>query len=221
MEDFDNIKLMSKRPNIATLTGLRFDYLDPTVGMVNIVDLVEGMSKDCRFAGQCSGWYSVARHSVRVSLRVEKVARNEMNVRESEVIELALKALFHDAPEAYTKDAPSPWKKLFREIWKPIEIRLTRVIYQAMGIEVPIGLDIDPIDAVIHRADEFIYLCEWHDIMNTEKIKDWYYPGERPSYNDEPMTVNYATWEEDRRYFMGRYNELVARREALSRTRRA
>lgn len=213
MEDFDNIKLMSKRANIATLSGLRFDYQSPTVGMVNVFDIAAGIAKCCRFAGQCRGWYSVARHSVLVSERVEKVARG-MGYHPGLVVEFALMALFHDSAEAYTNDAPSPWKKLLKEIWKPLEIRIERCIFLALGLDIPIGLGVDPVPKIVHDADEFMYLCEWHDIMNTERIKDWYFPGERPSYDEQPRIDNSRTWVEDHELFLKRYDALLSRREA-------
>jgi hypothetical protein len=214
MEDFDNIKLMSRRPNIATLSGLRFDYAEPTVGMVNIFDIAAGTSKCCRFAGQCRGWYSVARHQVLVSERVERLLR-EQGFDELTVVIVALAALLHDAAEAYTNDAPSPWKKLLRDLWRPLETRMMRVIFTAFGIDIPIGLGVDPVPKIVHEADEFMYLCEWHDIMNTERIKDWYYPGERPSYEEQPRIDNSRTWQDDHDLFLRRYDALVARRQTL------
>lgn len=216
MEDLDNIKLMSRRPNIATLSGLRFDYLEPTVGMIHIGDVAAGLSKCCRFAGQCRGWYSVARHSVRVSLRVEREARR-LGLPELTIVLLAFKALFHDGSEFATCDAPSPWKKVLYSIWKPVELAITKVIYQAFNLD--LGIDADPIPRIVHDADTFIYLCEWHDIMNVEKIKDWYYPGDRPSLLDEPTCDNGASWEEDYVLFMDRFNDLSRRREAASAVR--
>jgi hypothetical protein len=151
---------------------------------------------------------------VLVSERVETVARR-LGWRESVIVDHALSALLHDAAEAYTNDAPSPWKKLLRDAWKPLETRIMRVIYTAFEIDIPIGLGVDPVPRIVHEADEFMYLCEWHDIMNTERIKDWYYPGERPSYEEQPRIDNSRSWQEDQQLFMKRYDALIERRKAL------
>lgn len=64
---------------------------------VHIEDIAHGLANEARFAGHTRERYSVAEHCVRVSWVVPR--------------ELALRALLHDASEAYLKDIPRPIKK--------------------------------------------------------------------------------------------------------------
>src|ERR1700693_75116 len=49
---------------IQTFTGRQFWPLDPRPEEVCIEDIAHGLSNECRFAGQCRSFYSVAQHSV-------------------------------------------------------------------------------------------------------------------------------------------------------------
>lgn len=80
-----------------TASGRRYWPLDPRVEDVHIGDIARGLSMLCRYAGQVKHFYSVAEHSVLVSLMVPP--------------ELALEALLHDATEAYLTDIVRPFKK--------------------------------------------------------------------------------------------------------------
>lgn len=60
------------------------------------MDIAHSLSMQCRFSGHCKQFYSVAEHSVIVSLLVKP--------------EYALYGLMHDASEAYLTDVTSPVK---------------------------------------------------------------------------------------------------------------
>lgn len=81
-----------------TSTGKRFDFAAPSLDQIDIKDIAMGLSRECRYAGQCSTFYSVAQHSVLASHLVTH--------------EFALEALLHDAAEAYVRDIPAPLKGL-------------------------------------------------------------------------------------------------------------
>lgn len=83
---------------LQTYTGRRFYPADPRPSDIDIEDIAHGLAHLCRFAGQCSRFYSVAEHSVLVSYCVPR--------------EHAMQALLHDATEAYIVDIPRPAKKL-------------------------------------------------------------------------------------------------------------
>ena len=76
----------------------------------DIADIAHGLSHLCRFVGQCSRFYSVAEHCVRMSKLIEP--------------KFALEALMHDATEAYCADLPRPLKELvadYREVERSID----------------------------------------------------------------------------------------------------
>lgn len=84
-----------------TWSGKRFTPFAPKVDDIVIEDIGQGLSHLCRFAGQCSKFYSVAEHS---GLVVDAVARMGGSITEQRW------ALLHDATEAYVVDLPRPVK---------------------------------------------------------------------------------------------------------------
>lgn len=103
-----------------TYTGKKIYLENPSVDDIDIEDIAQGLANTCRFAGQCSEFYSVAEHSIRVAIAV--------NNREIE-----FEALMHDATEAYIHDITSPLKSVLPE-YKRIEIRLNDVIREKFNI---------------------------------------------------------------------------------------
>lgn len=81
--------------NMVTHTGKYIDPYNLKPEDIDIIDIAQGLSKLCRYAGQCEGFYSVAEHSVLVAQQVWK-ATHDFN--------LTRIALLHDAPEAYIGD---------------------------------------------------------------------------------------------------------------------
>lgn len=85
-------------PWMQTFTGKRYSFLKPTPEMIDIVDIAHALAHTCRFGGHVKHFYSVAQHSVNVSLTVEP--------------KFAFEALMHDAHEAYVGDVLKPFKEL-------------------------------------------------------------------------------------------------------------
>jgi hypothetical protein len=79
-----------------THTGRKFWPLDPRPEDIAIEDIAHALSHICRYGGHCNEFYSVAEHSVLMSLKVSP--------------ENKLWALLHDATEAYLMDLPRPIK---------------------------------------------------------------------------------------------------------------
>lgn len=105
---------------IQTRSGHRFDYQFPDPDSIVIEDIAHALSMKCRFNGHCSRFYSVAEHSIRVSL---------MLATEQQTPEVQFFGLMHDTAEAYLPDVPRPLKHLpefgfFRDLEKSIEIAI-------------------------------------------------------------------------------------------------
>lgn len=106
---------------INTISGCEINYLVPSKSTLTIKDIAAGLSKESRFAGQTSTFYSVAQHSVLVMALAPA--------------ELSMAALLHDASEAFMKDIPSPLKTLLPD-YKRIEKELQEHILSVCGIEI-------------------------------------------------------------------------------------
>ena len=135
---------------ILTNSGKHFDLLDPQPDMIDIMDIAHGLANECRFAGQCVAFYSVAQHSVAASKIVAP--------------EFALEALLHDASEAYLKDIPSPLKALLPD-YKKIEERLEGVIRARYGLP-------EAQSAAVTDADRIMLATERRDLMPKDNT-DW------------------------------------------------
>lgn len=178
-------------PNILTYQGRYFDFLDPQVKDVSIVDIATALSRICRFTGHTSCFYSVAQHSVTVSRIVPP--------------EFALQGLLHDAAEAYLGDVSTPLKQLIPE-YKVIEHRVERVICQAFDLPFPL-------DPSIKQADLRMLVTEKRDLMprptkrssETDEVAWFPFSGVEPLEESiEPMSASRA-----KRAFLDRYAELT------------
>ena len=86
---------------IQTYTGGTFWPMDPQPDDIRIQDIAHSLSMQCRYAGHCIDFYSVAEHSVLLAQWVfEQTGSSGM----------ALWGLLHDAAEAYLVDVPRPLK---------------------------------------------------------------------------------------------------------------
>lgn len=130
---------------ILTSTGRRLDFSIPSADQIDIIDIANGLSKCCRFSGQCRAFYSVAQHSVLVSEIVRRP--------------VALAALLHDAAEAYTGDLPSPLKELIPQA-QHVENELMHAVYEHFGLWV------SPSEQqAIRHADLIMLATERRDLM--------------------------------------------------------
>lgn len=113
-------------------SGRQVDPLNLKPGDVSIEDIAHGLSLINRFNGQTRFPYSVARHSVNVSVRLEGS------------VELKLLGLLHDAAEVYLGDVIRPIKQAVRmqyawvgqETFEQLEARTLNIILGALGIDV-------------------------------------------------------------------------------------
>lgn len=86
---------------IGTYTGRKFWPMDPHADDVSIIDIAHSLSMQCRYAGHCRKFYSVAEHSVLIAQWLLDQGHGQR---------AALWGLLHDAAEAYLVDVPRPVK---------------------------------------------------------------------------------------------------------------
>lgn len=130
---------------IATYTNRRFNYIDVTAENIALGDIAQGLSNECRFAGQIAHFYSVAQHAVYVSYLVPR--------------EYALEALLHDATEAYSKDLPTPLKTLLPE-YKKIENRIDGVIRKKFNLPAEMSEVVNYADRVMLATERQFFALD-------------------------------------------------------------
>lgn len=123
---------------ILTNSGTRFDFENPTEEMINIEDIAAALSKQTRFNGHCSQFYSVARHSIIMASKISP--------------EFKLEALMHDATEAYIGDMVKPLKNLIPEFEK-IENKIHKVIAKKFKLKTKTPKEIKDLDLVMVASE--------------------------------------------------------------------
>lgn len=174
---------------LQTFTGEKFYPLDPRPEMVHLEDIAHALSNQCRFAGHIRDFYSVAQHSVLVSLICDRADR--------------LWGLLHDAPEAYICDLPRPVKYEPRmAVYKEVEKKLEAAIVSRFGLS-PIT---EP--PSVKAADRRLLFTERRDLFDVSlgKTKEW-----GMGLEGEPLPVKIIPWtpQHAEKMFIKRYEELT------------
>ena len=143
--------------HLCTWSGRTINLLDPQPESIHILDIAAGLANECRFAGQCPRFYSVAQHSVLAS----QIVRHG----------LAMQALLHDAAEAYLKDIPSPLKALLPE-YRAIEDRLSRVIRRRYGLPEDLAEEVEAADLQLlaTEARDLIHGPTWPELAGVRPL---------------------------------------------------
>jgi 5'-deoxynucleotidase YfbR-like HD superfamily hydrolase len=185
MAETANQHHVSVPPEILTISGRYFSYVTPEASVFTIEDIAHGLSHVCRFAGQCREFYSVAQHSVLVSMIVPP--------------HLALAGLMHDATEAFMGDVASPLKRLIPQ-YKEIEKRVERAIFERFGIALPLPIE-------VKQADLIALATEQRDLMTSHDRNVWVL-----TRGLDPLDVTIIPMDAlaARRAFLARFQELTA-----------
>jgi len=123
---------------IVTASGTQFDLLNPNPDDIRVEDIASGLSKLCRFTGQCNDFYSVAQHCVLGARELERPHR--------------LAFLLHDASEAYLADISKPLKELLPD-YRAIEDRLQAIICEKFSVEYPFSQEVKELDLTLGSTE--------------------------------------------------------------------
>lgn len=137
---------------IETFTGESFNVYMPSVEMVHLDDIAQSLSLICRYNGHIPSFYSVAEHSVRVSMWL---------YFHLYPLEDQLAGLMHDAAEAYVGDMVRPLKRHGELGFYHQELEL--------GVSATIADKFDvlfPFPEGVHEADKALYYWEVENIRS-------------------------------------------------------
>lgn len=167
---------------ICTYSGARFFIDECNTEDIPIEDIAHALAFNCRFNGHLEQFYSVAEHSVNVSLLVPE--------------EQSLWGLLHDVSEAFVPDMPRPFKQLMPE-FQQYEDRIMQAVAKQYGLEWPMPKELKYIDNNIVAVEA--------DVLFREP-PEWtkHYPRVAPDH----MIVGLAPGKA-RRLFLERYEELT------------
>ena len=136
---------------IETYTGRQFWPLDPRPEEIDRLDIAHALSQICRFTGHSKWHYSVATHSLLCAEYLHLEGASEA---------IQLRALLHDASEAYICDVARPVKPYLQN-YTDIEKQLMNVIYLSFGLPA----DDPEADAAVKRADDALLHMEALKLM--------------------------------------------------------
>ncbi len=170
-----------------TASGRRVFVLRPRCGDIRPEDIAASLSKLCRFGGHCRPFYSVAQHSVHVSLLVPP--------------DLAVLGLLHDAAEAYLQDIIRPVKRelpdyrALERIWEP-------VIHERFGL-CPSAADL----VALKAADTKALVTERRDVGH-RSWTNWHWKEEEQGARPDSARLVPLGPDRAERYFLSRAAQL-------------
>lgn len=182
----DRVTVIERGAWCQTYIGGQFFLDDPKPEEINILDIARALSQSCRYRGHTLRFYSVAEHSVLLAVYTSAVLGRSLRD--------TLKALLHDAGEAYYGDIPSPWKDRYpvlRELAKPVDDCI------ATKFAVELGKP-----DWLHEIDERIRCDEKAALMVPRD--DW------KLHDDGPLGVSIQAWTplEAEQKFLRLFNDL-------------
>jgi hypothetical protein len=187
-------------PTILTIDGEYFDYTDPEHSRFGIRAVAHGLSNTCRFTGQCKRFYSVAQHSLLVSMLLEAYTTYEQ-----------LAGLLHDGAEAFMVDVPRPLKYMLPD-YRDIEARVDRSVLNRFGIAYPVL-------PVVKQADRCALYLEQRELMAPHKDKwdvETEFYGMEYDFQKLQRWLDEMTPVEAKAQFIIRYNDLTGSNEPLT-----
>lgn len=183
-------------------TGRKFWPLDPRPEEVDIVTVAHHLATRARYAGATQHrafrsriFYSVAEHSVYVSLYVEKVLQRP---------DLALEGLLHDGSEAFNGDLIRPLKydPAFRAPFQKVEELNERAQAVAFGLAYPYPPE-------IKIADEAVTNAEIDQIVPKMPGEDWNVGKLHDDSRMAPYEIIMMDAYQAKGFFLDRYEDLM------------
>lgn len=178
------------RTDILLQSGNFFNFLKPHTSIITIDDIAHGLANESRYNGQTRDFYSVAQHSVWVSILVPP--------------EQAMAGLLHDCSEAVMKDITKPLKRLLPD-YCALEDKVEAAILAKFGISLPLHPS-------IKVADRIMLATEKRDLMPANSGYLFDCTDVKPiSDYIVPMSPRVA-----KAWFLERYHDLLALQSTMA-----
>lgn len=179
-------------PTVIQVGAQPFDYLDPWGHAFSIKDAVTAISRVPRFGGHTKGFYSVAQHSVLVSVLCPARPWD---------------GLAHDLEEAYIGDLLTPMKRLIESLAPAFAARLRNISSAVEDAFLSSGTS----RAEVKRADLVALATERRDLLENRPHLDQYW-GALP--DPVPYLIIPLSPEAAERAWWARYWALHAQKKA-------
>jgi len=191
-------------------SGFAYWPVDPRADEIHYDDICVGLSRAYRYRGLTVDAYSVAEHSVIVSLFAEREAKNRNlrrmfgveNLPSGKPLDVARYALLHDAQEAFIGDIARPLKRQrVMRGYRKIESKWEDAIIEHFNLHVT-----DDIRALVKEIDDRIVLDEVEALFLDPDM--WRRAHRYP--NLEPLGADIAAlpWEQAMEVFNARFEQL-------------
>lgn len=187
--------------HLRTFTGKTFDPLNPHPDDIDILDIAQGLSNECRFGGQVASFYSVAQHSGVVA-SILKILDPQYEAE----------GLAHDASEAYLKDIPAPLKHspAFMGYARSEDILLA-VVFDKYDLVYPVPATVKIADkATLFLEEIYVRGRSVPELIDSYKQGRWCAnsPDEYTRWLNEIPPIIPMTPQESREYFLDYWNTL-------------
>lgn len=156
-------RIIDEVDGIQTFTGKYVNIKNISKNDIDILDIAHALSHQCRFAGHCKFFYSVAQHCVYGAEYLFSKDAHFLSLKER--AERALCFLIHDASEAYLVDVPRPIKHLLPEY-----IVYEKKVQSAVIRSFDLGLQYDRYLNDIHEIDNRMLATEKRDIISGDYV---------------------------------------------------
>jgi hypothetical protein len=151
-----------------TWTGDKCWPRSPRVTDIRIEDIAIGLARECRYGKMTIRWYSVAEHSVLVSILAGEFVRSTQPNRPELALAVEREGLFHDGDEAPLHDMPRPIKHdpgMHLEHYRALGVQYRNVVFERFGIKPTAETH-----AIIDSIDKRLVVDEVEQFMRTPSM---------------------------------------------------
>ena len=170
---------------------------------VLIDDIANSLAMQARYNGHLPEFYSIADHSIHVTVLADMLM-SEKDITPEERRVIRLRALLHDAAEAFISDIPSPVKMFIPSMYEH-EDKMIKKIYSFYGAKITDRKLKKYSDQIIKKSDIMVLIGEKLDITNS--VTRW---PQEDIFKRCPFAIEYTEhWKNSKERFLDYFNVLT------------